>query len=96
MQQTPHKFHLGQEVKDQISGYSGLVTSVTDFFYGCRRYGVTTRDPGVEEEKIYRMFDEEQLELIGDGLYTPPKKKVTGGPRTIRLSPVFRAQAARR
>lgn len=35
------KFALGAEVKDKLSNYQGLITSRTEFLYGCLRYGVT-------------------------------------------------------
>lgn len=85
--QSPFKFQLGQEVKDQVTGYTGIVDNITDFLYGCRRYGVKTRNPDIKEEEATRYFDEPQLEFISNGLYEPPKeKKPVGGPRDYKPS----------
>ncbi len=86
MNKIPWKFQLGQEVKDKITGYDGIVDNITDFLYGCRRYGVRTRNPEIiEDDEAVRYLDEPQLEFVSDGLYEPPikKEKKTGGNRNF-------------
>ena len=59
---------LGMEVRDKISGLTGIVTSVTEFLYGCRRLGVSPKE--VKDGLIVdsSMVDEPQLEVVGDGI----------------------------
>lgn len=69
------KHKLGMEAKDKITGFKGILTSRAEFLTGCNRYCVqptelkdhSTIDP------IY--FDEDQLEIIGNGILP---EKVTG------------------
>lgn len=67
---------LGQEVKDRITGYNGIVISITNFLNGCKRLQVQPKwvpdkpfDPG-------EMFDEPDLELIGNGICKEKEIKV--------------------
>jgi len=90
------KIHLGDLVRDPISGFQGVVTARTEWLYGCIRISVAPekldKDGKVQDAQ---WFDEPQLEFLGTGSYTrhtkKPKKSgkkfmapngsiVTGGP----------------
>ncbi len=75
---------LGMEVKDIVSGFTGIVTGMNWFLNGCVRVGV---DPpvgkdGKQTEAVY--IDLEQLVVVK--VNTPARKlhlaaTATGGPR---------------
>lgn len=69
---------LGDEVRDTISGFTGIVIGRTEWLYGCVRIGVSPRKVNKESGKIIdaQWFDEPQLEVL-----TPRKKpnKLSGG-----------------
>lgn len=78
---------LGQEVKDQVTGFKGIVVSATIFLQGCRRIQV---QPKVNKEGTIpesASFDEPDLEVTGNGVWVPPpeptKEPPPGGPRGI-------------
>lgn len=86
--------HLGQEVEDIVTGYKGIVTSITDFLYGCRRVGVIRRIPESErldENSIKEaLFDEPGLKIISNGLYIAKNKPIrTGGSRDVSTGRVL-------
>ena len=62
------KFKLGQEAKDKITGFQGLITGHADYLTGCDQYIL---QPKCEKNGIYpdaTWFDEGRLELIGEGM----------------------------
>lgn len=59
------KFRLGDQVRDRVTGFEGVVTSRTDYLNGCVRYGVSPRklkDDGSFIEAVW--IDEPQLTFI--------------------------------
>ena len=54
----------GDQVKDRISGMTGIVVSITEHLYGCRRCYVQPQE--VKDGKAVEgvMFDEPQLEIL--------------------------------
>ena len=76
------KVKLGCEAKDKITGFSGIVVSVTEFMYGCRRLELIPRTLG-KDGKVQEgaMFDEPQLEVIGTGMIPEVKEKKPAKPR---------------
>jgi len=76
---------LGQEVKDTVTGFTGIAVSVTEFLQGCRRVEV---QPKVDEAgKLQELgtFDEPQLEVVGHGVLEKEKEekpKRSGGPHS--------------
>lgn len=58
---------LGDEVRDRVTGFRGVVTSVTLFLNGCTRCGV--QPPVGKDGKIPDNcgFDEPQLEILKVG-----------------------------
>lgn len=56
--------HLGDKVRDSISGFTGIVMSRTEFLYGCVRVGVAPQE--LKDGKMLENghFDEPQLEIL--------------------------------
>jgi hypothetical protein len=70
---------LGQEVRDTISGFEGVVIAVTNWLYGCRRITVQPRDMKDGKPIESCTFDEPQLLAMTD---TAAAERVpTGGDR---------------
>ncbi len=55
---------LGDEVKDIVSGFEGVVTSSTEFLNGCRRVCVTPPVDKDGKEPPNGHFDVEQLQIL--------------------------------
>ena len=72
-------FNIGDEVKDTITGFKGIVTARTQWLNNCNTYGVqpTKLKDGAPQAVIY--FDQPQLELVKKKKVKASKKK-TGGP----------------
>ena len=72
---------LGQEVRDEVTGFKGIAVSRTEFLQGCCRIEVqpkTDKDGKLQE---LGTFDEPQLEVIGRGILPEVvKEKELGGP----------------
>jgi hypothetical protein len=69
---------LGQEVKDKVTGFTGIAISKVIYLNGCVQFCVKprkTKKDGDMPDGHY--IDVEQLEVVGDGLYIAPKD--TGG-----------------
>lgn len=82
------RIKLGQEVKDRVTGFQGIVTSRTKFLNSCDRMAVQPKynpEQGLKEPEV---FDEPDLEIIGDGIYVAPepKPKRNGGDPNFRPS----------
>lgn len=73
------KIHLGQEVKDKVTGFQGIAVCRITYLTGCDRIGV--QPPKREDNSLSDecSFDEPMLDVVGDGIYVPPKRP-TGGP----------------
>jgi len=73
------KFELGVEAKDKVTGFKGIILSRTEWLNGCKRYALQSRklDAGKVIEVQY--FDEEQIEIIGNGIAV--RQRPTGGDR---------------
>ena len=67
-------FELGVKAKDQITGFTGIVTARCQHLYGCNTYGVTPQaKKGTFQESQW--FDEGRLTVAGVGI-KPAKVKV--------------------
>ena len=60
------KFEIGEVVKDIVTGFEGVIMSVTYYFTGCNHYGLCSQNLG-EKEKIdeWKWFDEKRLMTMG-------------------------------
>ena len=82
---------LGQEVKDRVTGYQGIVVSVTNFLNGCRRLAVQRKFNPEKDEKTpdLEMFDEPDLILVGNGILPEPEPEPKHG------NPAFKPRRTR-
>lgn len=75
------KFNNGEEVKDNVSGFTGIIDCSALWLNGCRRYSV---QPKIEKGKATKpdsiWMDEESLVKISDGVNKKIKPSRTGGP----------------
>jgi hypothetical protein len=82
---TEFIFELGDEVKDKITGFKGIVRSRTQFLTGCNVYGVQSMKvkTGENPESWYHM-DEGQMELVKSRKIVLEKneEKSKGGPHS--------------
>lgn len=83
---------LGDRAKDPITGFSGIVTSVTTFLHGCIRIGISPEKldkEGKPQEEKY--FDQSQVMLVKERVHAPmvlsvgetpkpEKRRSNGGP----------------
>lgn len=77
-------FNSGDEVRDRITGCTGIVIGHTDWYNGCVRYGIQPQElkDGIPVKSEW--IDEPQLELVEAGKVPPNKsqkaEEPTGGP----------------
>lgn len=74
---------LGDRVKDKITGFAGIITTITTYLHGCRRVGVSPEELKDGKPLDGQCFDEPQLELLNKSAYERKSDKVeqkTGGP----------------
>lgn len=69
---------LGDEVKDTITGLTGVVVAITDWLNGCQRIQVQPRELKDGKPVETSGFDVEQVELVTPA--QPVAKVNTGGP----------------
>ena len=62
------KLKLGQEAKDKITGFQGIITGQATYLTGCDQYALQPKcdKPGTYPDANW--FDEGRIELIGEGL----------------------------
>jgi len=58
-------FHNGDEVKDLVTGYIGIIDARIDYLNGCRQYSVVAQSVDNKIKKGW-WIDQEQLELVTD------------------------------
>ena len=75
------KFSNGEEVRDVVSGFTGIIDCISLWLNGCRRYSV---QPKMKEGETTRpdsiWIDEESLEKLSDGVKEVVEPTKTGGP----------------
>lgn len=71
---------LGQQAKDKITGFTGIIIGKVEYLYGCTQYGLA---PKIDKEgKINKTewFDEGRIEILGRGILPKDVKgKKDGG-----------------
>jgi len=55
---------LGDSVRDSVSGFTGIVTGMTEFLHGCFRCGVTPQKLHDNKPIPAEWFDEPQLVVV--------------------------------
>lgn len=77
---------LGDKAKDEVSGFTGIVTAIAKYLNKCTRVEISptkTKD-GVPLDSYW--FDEEQVSLVKKTVFKSKKKVQTGGPnRSVAL-----------
>lgn len=76
------KYELGEELKDIVTGFRGIVMARTEYFTGCMHYGLAskalTKDGKVGD---WEYFDESRLVLVSEKkLFNRDGLKPTSGP----------------
>ena len=75
------KFNNGDEVKDLVSDFTGIIDCSSLWLNGCRRYSVQPKMKKGETNKPESIWmDEETLIKISDGINKKVKPTKTGGP----------------
>lgn len=75
------KFNNGDEVKDIVSGFTGIIDCSSIWLNGCTRYSVQPKVKKGETDKPDSIWlDEETLEKISEGINKKVKPTKTGGP----------------
>ena len=77
------EFEMGDLVKDEISGFSGIVVTRIEYLNGCKRYSILARK--LEAGKpVEEWIDEAQLKIIQKAKEPKAiKKKDPGGPGNV-------------
>jgi len=65
------KFELGVKVKDVITGFTGVVTARCEHITSCNTYAVNPQEVSESKPVEPAWFDENRMELIGDGITLP-------------------------
>lgn len=73
--------HLGDEVKDIVTGFTGIAIARTEWINKCVRYGVQSQNLRDGKPLEASWFDSEQLQVIKPAAVVIQKEK-TGGPPT--------------
>lgn len=83
MEKVNFKFETGEEVKDLVTGFKGVVTAMCKYFNGCIQYRVKpTKLTEDGEPKKSLWFDEEQLKCTKKTTKIKPElSSQTGGPQ---------------
>jgi hypothetical protein len=70
-----------RKVKDAVTGFTGIVTSYTEYLNKCVRVGVTSQELKDGKPIDAHVFDEEQLIIVKAAAVKIDKPKPTGGPQ---------------
>jgi hypothetical protein len=81
------KFNFGDEVKETITGFKGVVWGRYSYMNGCVRYELKPRALKDGMAQDGQVFDQEQLTLVKAGAVKIVAKP-TGGPRPTPSRPV--------
>ena len=70
---------LGEEVQDRITGFQGIAVSRTTFLNGCSRIEVQPKVNGTGKVPESKVFDEPDLEFVGNGILPEEEREPTYG-----------------
>lgn len=84
------KYELGSKAKCKITGYTGIITSRTEWLYGCRRYTLQAQELKDGAPVASHYLDEDAIDLLEAA--EPHRVSDTGGD----APPPQRAPAPRR
>ena len=72
------KFELGVTLKDQVTGFTGVVIYRTQWIHNCNVYGLQPQEMKKGKPQDRLQFDEPQLIQVTEEVVKPARK--TGGP----------------
>lgn len=58
----------GQEVKDKVTGFKGIITYRIEFLYGCNQYGLTPQVDADGKTRESEQFDEGRIQVLSSGI----------------------------
>ena len=73
------RFDKGDEVRDKITDFTGIVVARADWLHGCERYGLQSRELKDGRPLEIEWFDVDTLELAARQTVAQ-KETPTGGP----------------
>lgn len=79
------KFGLGDEVRDVVTGFKGVVICRSQWLNNCNTYSVKPRELQLGLPQDTKHFDEPQLKLLKKNVFRPERK--TGGPERSVQAP---------
>lgn len=74
------KINVGDEAKDRITGFHGIVVARTEWLNKCVRISIQPRELREGKPIEAQTFDEEQVEVTKPAVVTTTKVRQTGGP----------------
>ena len=74
------KYNLGSEVKDKITGYSGIIRGRSQYLTGCNTYGIQSRELKDSRPHEWVWVDEDLIHLIKDKEIDLSSRPEKGGP----------------
>lgn len=77
---TTYKFGLGEEVKDIITGFRGIVTSRAEYLTGCIHIGVQSQELKDGKVQDPEWIDQTRLVRVGKGISESYEVPGTSGP----------------
>ena len=79
--------NLGKRARDKVTGFEEIITSRTNYLFGCVGYSITAPVKDGEGKIISHVFDEGRVEILGEGV-TPESVQVEkpgGDPATPEM-----------
>jgi hypothetical protein len=70
--------HLGDRVRDKITGIEGVVIARTEWLYGCLRVSVQPSSTDGKQPDVFTV-DDPQLEVLEAGVFTLPAATAPAG-----------------
>jgi hypothetical protein len=69
---------LGQQAKDKITGFEGILVARVEYLFGCNQYGIA---PPAKDGKVNdtHYFDEGRIEITGPGILAEEVKAEAPG-----------------
>lgn len=85
------KFELGSRLQDVVTGHEGIATGRAEFLNGCKRYALQARvdKEGKVPDTVWH--DEEELEVVDEGVAAQFRRTGGTAPGGPRLNPERRA-----
>ncbi len=75
-QNNPHKFTLGQRLRDRVTGFEGIANTRVEYLNGCVQYCLKPRVVEKDDEAMKmpegNYIDDSQLEIVDQGILDPP------------------------